>query len=309
MNGLLPVAAAAAVFLLITGVGLFAAMTVQERRRRRMGKRLAAASTASESDGGQAWFRRVAEQGRRFDQLIEDPEETTVLLAQAGWRGVRARGLFYTFQLLLPVLVLGGGFPFWAWLSGRMGLLVTGVLLIFAVLLAAVAPRLVLRTAAKRRRERLRAETPLLINLLILLFEAGLNTRQALTSLVQDGARTLPEIAGELQPVLRQIEAGGDMGGLLREMASTLGVQELESVIAVLRQVERYGGEVREPLTDALETIEERRTLEIRETVNVMSGKMTVVLVACFFPALLVFIAGPAFVSIVNAVSGMGTGS
>jgi tight adherence protein C len=65
-----------------------------------------------------------------------------------------------------------------------------------------------------------------------------------------------------------------------------------------LRQVDRYGGEIREPLLAELNNLESRREMALREQVNVMSGKMTVVLVICFLPPLLIFIAGPALMSI-----------
>lgn len=308
MTSLIPLAISAAVVLVVLALGLFGAIFVQENRRRRVAKRLASASSAADR-GQQQWFQQFAAQGQRFDALIENPEETTVLLSQANWNGARERALFYGAQLVLPILALLAAIPLWALLAKSLGLLFTVLALVVLVLAAAVLPRMALRSAAKSRRERIRAETPLFINLIVLLFEAGLNTRQALTSLVRDGAKTLPEIGQELRPVLRQVEAGGDLSQLLRHMGKNLAVPDLESVLAVLRQVERYGGEIREPLTEALENIEERRTMEIRETVNVLSGKMTVVLVACFFPALLVFIVGPAFVSIAAALRGLGGGS
>lgn len=305
----LPLLIAAAILLVVLGVGLFTAAGIQEGRRKRMARRLAGARQRQAKGGPKGtseWLARVADRGQSLDRILDDPEETTVLLAQAGWRGVRARAAFYGMQVLMPIIGLAAAVPLWFVLVPQFGALVVAVLLVFLVLLAAALPRLVLRSSAKNRRERIRAEVPLFINLMMLLYEAGLSTRQALTSLVQDGEGTLPEMIDELAPVLRQVEAGADMSQLLMETSKTLAVPELESVLGVLRQVERYGGEIREPLSDALDTIEERRTMEIREQVNVMAGKMTVVLVACFFPALLIFIVGPAFVSISNALGSMG---
>lgn len=303
MSAYLPYVIAAAVFMVALGVALFAASAMQARRRARLVQRLAGERAREQAKGRRQWLQRVATQGQRLDRLVEDPEETTVLLAQAGWRGARARAGFYTAQLVLPIVAALFAIPLWFGLRGSFGVAGALLVLVVFVLAAAVLPRMVLRSAAKSRRERIRAEVPLFINLLILLFEAGLSTRQALTSLVQDGGGTLPELISELAPVLRQIEAGGETATLLLQMSKTLSVAELESVLGVLRQVEQYGGEVREPLADALVTIEERRNLDLREKVNIMSGKMTVVLVACFFPALLVFIVGPAFVSIYRALS------
>lgn len=309
MTSVIPIAISAAVVLAVLAVGLVAVSVAQESRRRRVAKRLASASSAAEHETQQQWFQRVAAQGQRFDSLIENPEETTILFTQAGWTGSRAKAVFYAAQLVLPILVLIAAIASWTLLVAALGTLLAVAVVVIVVLGAGVLPRTVLRSAAKKRRERIESETPLFINLIMLLFEAGLNTRQALTSLVRDGAQTLPEIGQELQPVLRQVEAGGELGTLLRHMGKNLDVQDLETVLAVLRQVERYGGEVREPLADALDNIEERQTMEIRETVNVLSGKMTLVLVACFFPALLVFIIGPAFISIAAALSGLGGGS
>lgn len=81
-----------------------------------------------------------------------------------------------------------------------------------------------------------------------------------------------------------------------------MDVEELSTVLAVLRQVDRFGGEVREPLLEALSVLEERRSLTLREKVNLLSGRMTVVMVLFFFPALLIFVAGPAFMSIIKAL-------
>ena len=198
----------------------------------------------------------------------------------------------------LPVVTGAVVLPFSGMIGLTSGSLNSLLLVAVVVIVSLLAPRYILRMKAKRRRDRIRAEVPLFINLLVLLFEAGLNLRQALLSLVRDGAPTMPELVDELAPVLRQIEAGADADQLLADVGKLLAVEELDTVLGILRQVERYGGEIREPLLEALDNLQSKRSMELREQVNVMSGKMTVVLVTCFFPPLLIFIAGPAFMSI-----------
>jgi tight adherence protein C len=166
-----------------------------------------------------------------------------------------------------------------------------------------LAPRFVLRYAASERQQRIRAEVPLFINIMVLLLEAGLTTRQALQSLVRDGEGVLRELAAEFRLALRQVEAGGDLGEVLQSMTRTHDVRELSAVLGVLRQIERYGGEVREPLLAALATVEEGRGLALRERVNLLSGRMTILMVLFFFPALLICVAGPAFVAIFKALA------
>lgn len=305
MTQYLPAIVAAGVFLAVTGVGLLIFSVARGSRKRALVRRLSDASTGRSKKQGskEEWVGRLAERGQQLDKMLLDPAETTVLLAQAGWRGARARATFFAFQTLLPALVLIAAVPGWLFLTAALENGPAALTVGAAVIVAFLLPRWVLRSVAKSRREAIRSEIPLFINLLILLFEAGLSTRQGLLSLVQDGRETLPTLVGELEPVLRQIEAGGDLGALLAETGRLLQVPELDSILGILRQVERYGGEIREPLSDALATIEERRTLELREQVNVLSGKMTVVLVFCFLPAVLILIVGPAVASIARGFS------
>ncbi|MAA74343.1 MAG: hypothetical protein CMN28_06510 [Salinisphaeraceae bacterium] len=305
MSQYLPLMAAGAAFLAVIGIAFFAMSAARSSRKRALIRRLSDASTGRAPRRGSKdeWVGRLAERGQQLDQLLLDPAETSVLLAQAGWRGARARATFFAVQTVLPLLVLLAAIPAWFVLTSRLEVMPAALTILGGVIVGILLPRWVLRSVASRRRDRIAAEIPLFINLLILLFEAGLSTRQALLSLVQDGHETLPTLVDELEPVLRQIEAGGDLGALLAETGRMLQVPELDSVLGILRQVERYGGEIREPLTDALTTIEERRTLELRETVNVLSGKMTVVLVFCFLPAVLILIIGPAVASIIRGFS------
>jgi tight adherence protein C len=161
----------------------------------------------------------------------------------------------------------------------------------------------VLRSVAGSRRKRIQAEVPLFVHLLVLLYDAGLSTRQAFSNLVKEGGNVLPELGREVRLVLLQIEAGGDTSEVLRNLGDTLEVGDLTTILGVLRQVDRYGGEIREPLLDSLKVIEERRGLDMREQVNLTSGRMTLVMVVFFFPALLIFSAGPAVTAFIKAFS------
>lgn len=250
----------------------------------------------------QHWWQLFSAPGRQLDAWIDEDGETDRLLLQAGWRSALQRAGYFAVQALLPLSVLV--LLFGAGLLGELDSgqrIVWSLILIFASLLA---PRFLLKRAARRRRDRIRRETAMFIHLLALLFDAGLSLRQALVSLVREGEQVLPVLGEEVQVVLRQLEAGADPAEALHTMGRSLDVAELTAVLGVLRQVDRYGGELREPLMEALSVVEERRQLALRETVNGLSGRMTVVMVLFFFPALLFFVAGPAFLSVIRALAG-----
>ena len=195
------------------------------------------------------------------------------------------------------MLAVLGAFVLWL---GGAGWSITlfALALSVALAIALLLPKQLLKSVAQRRCRAIRHEVPMFIHLLMLLFEAGLSTHQALQSLIREARGVLPVLNDEMQLVLRQIEAGGDTAQVLKQLGAALDVGELETVLSILRQADRYGGELREPLAEALTVMEERRVFEMREAVNRLSGRMTVVMVLCFLPALLIFVAGPPFVSI-----------
>lgn len=291
---------AISVCLAVLGMASLVAARLMARGRERLSGRLVtdvAAPGAREAAGN--WWQRLAEGGQGMERWFDDDEGMDLLLVRAGWRSTRAQTLFYLLQIGLPIVAL----LTLVLVMLFQGMSLQGFLLgLMLVILGLLLPRWALRSSAAGRQIRIRSEVPLFINLMVLLLEAGLSTRQALRSLIRDGEGVLPELGEEFRLALRQIDAGGDLGEVLANMGRVLDVAELSGVLGVLRQVERYGGEVREPLLSALAVMQERRGLDLRERVNLLAGRMTVVMVLFFFPALMLCVAGPAFSSIFRAL-------
>jgi tight adherence protein C len=293
--------------ILLAGAALLAIIYLVSTARdfSRMRNRLEPSRSEVIRDGGLAGelLESIAARGKRLDTVIDANNESSRLLIQAGLRSQGHRTAYYAAQLVLPLAFLGLAGLVWMFGPKNLHQPGYGVLLVLAaIMLGLLLPRMVLRSAAESRLRRIKSEVPMFIHLLVLLFEAGLSTRQAFASLTRDGRGVLPELGREFELVLRQLEAGGDAQEVLKALAASIEVEDLGNVLALLRQVDRFGGEVREPLLEALKVIEERRSLDTREMVNLMSGRMTVVMVAFFFPALLIFTGGPAFVSIIRAL-------
>lgn len=301
---MLPLIIAVAFFVAVMGIGLTVLLVIRSRQERKLRRRLTSdesmvADAEAQSEG---FISELAESGRAIEKLVDTDNETPRLLVQAGWRQTRHQNLYYLAQLLVPIFTALIVAVLWATGLVQASNLEYFIYLLFAVFIGLLAPRFFLRKRAAARRERLAGEVPLFIHLLVLLFEAGLSTRQALSSLVREGRGTLPELNREFAVVTRQLDAGGDSTEVLRNLEQALQVPDLGNVLGVLRQVDRYGGEVREPLMETLTNLEERRSMDMREKVNATSGRMTVVMVLFFFPALLIFVAGPAFVSVIKAL-------
>lgn len=303
-TSLFAVVIAAAVIMAGAALILLSYLGLRARQEKKLERRVLGAEVIrDEFDGDDAdALNLLARGGQRIERLADESGETSKMLVQAGWRGQRARLMFYAFRSGMLVLAAVLSLLLWGFGTGIKPLMLplyTFALFAFGFLI----PIWVLRAAATGRRARMAREVPLFIHLLVLLFEAGLSSRQAFASLVREGRGVLPELGQEFEGVLRQLEAGGDLAQVLRELSAALDVSDLDGVFGVLRQVDKYGGEIREPLLEALAVLEERRGLDLREKVNLVSGRMTVVMVLFFFPALLIFVAGPAVVSILKAMA------
>jgi len=116
------------------------------------------------------------------------------------------------------------------------------------------------------------------------------------------GRELIPNIAHELRQVLVRIRAGQERGEALAEMATPLDVPELNDTVAMMKQVTRYGGNISESLANYAALLEQRQVAELREYVSKLSAKMSIVMMLFLFPALIIFLAGPGFMGLVNAL-------
>ena len=143
---------------------------------------------------------------------------------------------------------------------------------------------------------------PTAIHLLRMLFDAGLSTEHALRVMHEEGHVLMPNLSDEIAGTLQRIDAGHDRADALSEMAAPLEVAELTDTVAILKQVTRHGGNIRDSLTKFAQLIEDRQQSALREYVNQLSGKMSIVMMVFLFPALLIFLAGPGFLALARGL-------
>jgi len=230
-------------------------------------------------------------------------EEMQRLLIQAGWGNTNTRFYFLVAGWLLP-FVLAGAMGLYSIIDGaQLTDLLLHVVFVFAFFF--IGLRRLLRWRAYQRRQAIRKEIPAFLHLLRMLFDAGLSFEHTLQVIGQQGNVLIPHLAQQLEAVLKRIQAGQERGDALAEMAEPLDVPELNDTIGMLKQVTRYGGNIRNSLNEYTKLVEERQVSELREYVSKLSAKMTVVMVLFLFPALMIFLAGPGFVGLARALKGL----
>lgn len=227
-----------------------------------------------------------------------DMQEVETLVRQAALGSDRARDLVYASLWVTPVA--GAGLAMF--LSSVWGTpLFQG--LVFGIGIGFIAPRKMLRWAAERRKRIIKDELPVVLNLMRLLFDAGLSLEHTLKAISEQGKQITPHLASEFNWVLQRIHHGQERGAALEEMAQRVSLPELTETVAILKQAARFGGSVRDSLLRYLRLMEDRRLTDLRDKVGKLSAKMTMVMMTLLFPALLILLAGPGFLAITKAFS------
>lgn len=248
----------------------------------------------------------------RFAELFDDQErirkhinkdgELALAMHRAGYRAASQRAMLYGIQVVLPLatLVLTG---LWILIQGySLNSLLAGV---SVVIISVLVPKRVINSKAEERLKRIDDELSLFVQMLRILFDAGLAVEQALRVMVKESGAILPEMVYELTPILRRAEQGLDLESELGNSATALDHMGYTDVMVIVRQMLKQGGSARASLSKLIEVMESRRLTDMQEKVSKLTAKMTVVMIVFFFPALIILLTGPGFISIGDAMGNM----
>ncbi|MDN7130817.1 type II secretion system F family protein [Halomonas sp. MC140] len=228
--------------------------------------------------------------------------EVPRLLDQLGWRSTERRARYYALQLGVPLLAGLAAAGITAYLSNGG----PSLLAIFASAgVGFLLPKRWLRGAVAKRRVKIAEEVSTMLPLLRMLFEVGMTVEQSIRALSQEGAHILPELSIEFKRVLSRVDAGLDLASELTGMAERLDIDQLNDCVVILEQLIRQGGGAVASLISLKELFDDRRMTDLQEKVSKLSAKMSGTMVAFLFPALLIILAGPGFIAIFGALSGM----
>ncbi len=247
-------------------------------------------------------FADLFDDQERIRKHIEKDSELAVAMWRAGYRSAAQRATLYGVQVILPIvaMLLTG---LWILIHGytQNGLLVGVSIVIISVLM----PKRVINSRAQDRLKRIDDELSLFVQMLRILFDAGLAVEQALRVMANEAKLVLPELVLELDPILRRAEQGLDLENELGGAAAALDHANFTDVTVIIRQMLKQGGSARASLTKLIEVMESRRLTDMQEKVSKLTARMTVVMVVFFFPALVILLAGPGFISIGDAMGDM----
>jgi tight adherence protein C len=156
---------------------------------------------------------------------------------------------------------------------------------------------------ALNRRVRLRQREifeafPDALDLLTICVEAGLGLDAALARVAREIRLTSRELSDELELVTLEMRAGAGKDRALRNLALRTGVEDIESLVALLVQSERFGTSIGESLRIQSDTLRVKRQQRAEEAAAKISVKLVFPLVLCILPSIFIVVGGPAVIQI-----------
>jgi tight adherence protein C len=281
------------VFAVVAGLAWWAMLACSSGPLRERLKSFTGAADAAPPPGQGEWIEKVARVAEPFSRLSlsEEGWERSALRTRfmnAGWRHPAAPKLYFgaktVLALALPALV--------AVLAGRNGNL---LLVLFAsAAIGYYLPNGVLARRAGLRQRDIFESLPDALDLLTICVEAGLSMERALAKVAGEIHIKSLALAQELQLVLMETRSGFSKERALRNLALRSGVEDVDALVAMLVQAERFGTSMGDSLRVHADNLRRKRAVVAQEAAAKVALKLLFPLIFCIFPALMIVLLGPA---------------
>ncbi len=281
------------VFAVVAGLALWAMLSLSSVPLRERLRTFTGSAAAAPAPGQGEWIEKVARVAEPFSRLSlpEDGWEQSALRTRfmnAGWRHAGAPKLYFAAKTLLAL-----GLPaLAASLAGRYGHL---LLVLFAsAAIGYYLPNGVLARRAEMRQRDIFESLPDALDLLTICVEAGLSMERALAKVAGEIHIKSLVLAQELQLVLMEMRSGFSKERALRNLALRSGVEDVDALVAMLVQAERFGTSMGDSLRVHADNLRRKRAVVAQEAAAKVALKLLFPLIFCIFPALLIVLLGPA---------------
>lgn len=222
-------------------------------------------------------------------------------LSNAGYRDDSAVTTFLASKSISAV-VIGIGTVAYVWANGMPIQNAIGIVMI-GTGLGFLAPELWLSSARKKRADAIRRGLPDTLDMLVISVEAGLGLDAALQRVGDEMHQIHPVICEELQLVTIESQMGIPRSEALSNFADRSGLDEARSLIAIINQAERFGTSIARALRNQSDALRVKRRQAAEEKAQKTAVKLMAPLILFIFPAILVVLAGPAALKMIEALA------
>ncbi|MEX0655099.1 MAG: type II secretion system F family protein [Phycisphaeraceae bacterium] len=254
------------------------------------------AAVAPMGQGSDRWLEQTLE---RVGRPMATGESAGVLrrkLLQAGYYHESAPAVFLGSQLALAA----GAILLAAVVVMQINLPVVMRLLLALSLIAAAAllPNLVVGLRQRRRSREVTQNLPDAVDLLEICVTAGMGLDMAWNAVTDHIRGVSPLLADEMALTNLEIQLGAGRETAMRNMAGRTGASDLNSLVAVLVQSDRFGISIGQTLRSYAASLRAERSQRAEEAGEKLAVKLLFPMVLFIFPVLFVVILGPALIQI-----------
>jgi tight adherence protein C len=250
-----------------------------------------------------AWVERLARVTEPFAKLSV-PEEgwnnspARVRFMNAGLRNPSAPAIYFGAKTLLAAVL-----PIVAY----MYLVLSGVkmsgqgymtILFISAALGYYLPNFIVRRFVFLRQREIFESFPDALDLMTVCVEAGLAIDAALMKVSQEMRHKSEALSEDLHLVTLELRAGASKEQALRNLAVRTGVEDVDALVAMLIQAERFGTSVAASLRVHSDMLRTKRRQRAEEAAAKIALKLLFPLIFCIFPSMLLVLLGPAFIQI-----------
>jgi len=222
-------------------------------------------------------------------------------LATAGLRSETAPTTFLASKTMMAVLV-GIAAAAYVWAKGTHLENAIGITMIAAGL-GFLAPNMWLSSAIAKRGEKIRNGLPDTLDMIVISVEAGLGLDAAFQRVGDEMKKVHPTLAEELQLVTLESQMGIPRAEALCNLSTRTGLDEVRSLVAMINQTERFGTSIAKALRNQSDALRIKRRQAAEERAQKTTVKLMAPLILFIFPAILVVLAGPAALKMIEALS------
>ncbi len=230
------------------------------------------------------------------DAADSKPLKMKFLQAGLSWENTLAA--FWGAKLFLPFVSVALSIAVKVFVFKTMTYPQTIVAVTISALLGYYLPDIWLKNKADKRKERLLKGLPDTLDMLVVCVEAGMGLDSALDRVGREMDLIYPELSHEFSILNHEIRVGKDRNDALRSLAERSNLQEMNSLVSLLIQTNKFGTSVSTALKVFAESFRTKRFQLAEEIAAKLPVTILIPLLIFIFPAMFVIILGPAAISI-----------
>jgi len=162
-----------------------------------------------------------------------------------------------------------------------------------------------LNARIRQRQRELFESFPDALDLIRVCVSAGLGLDAAIARVGQELKIKSQALAEEFRLLSLELRAGASRAQALRNLSKRTGVDDINALVAMLIQAERFGTNVSDSLRVHADALRTKRQLRAQEQAAKIPVKLTIPMALCILPALFIVAVGPAAINILRTLSGM----